>query len=435
MSDGGAPIRHRASNRVQVHCNLHIMTSKMTYRALGLFFFGAATASCASGVNPTEISQSSAAELETPSDASSVSATLDAPASVAPDAASGLDIDAMIADANGRAAEQNMHLRTLTRADFDEILANGLPFLFWRSEREDLATYLRRDVLPEESEFELRGIANAMNLQLLKYAGGSSPHGLITLIVGQNVWLETVHAEQAACRPGSGDDPCQEPFSSPIPPMATVPFPAEVPVKVTPIEVGGTRSTTPMSRDALRVQLLVRPDNIADIANHFSVSYSTAELTATLVQALGGRSEAWIDVQDLWTRWIGSRVNTFPEEGDLGVCHGLAREFFYDDEVTSGGYTGSTEAVEALLHDHYCPVPDDVQPRFGDYLWVPGTHSGRFILRDPASGRDISFSVQSGGVSPYRLYWMDEDFSGKPFQHEPVSGLRKTKIDVWRRCR
>ena len=73
-------------------------------------------------------------------------------------------------------------------------------------------------------------------------------------------------------------------------------------------------------------------------------------------------------------------------------------------------------------------------PTFGDYLNVPNMHAGRYILRDPASGRDISFSVQSGGNAPYRFYWVDEDFSVQPFGHAPDPDVFRTRIDVWRRC-
>jgi hypothetical protein len=61
-------------------------------------------------------------------------------------------------------------------------------------------------------------------------------------------------------------------------------------------------------------------------------------------------------------------------------------------------------------------------------------HAGRYILRDPASGRDIAFSVQSGVNAPCRFYWVDEDLSGQPFGHAPDPHVFSTRIDVWRRC-
>jgi hypothetical protein len=64
----------------------------------------------------------------------------------------------------------------------------------------------------------------------------------------------------------------------------------------------------------------------------------------------------------------------------------------------------------------------------------PGAHSARYILRDPATGRDVIFSVQSGGSSSYRFYWADEDMSGKPFDHQPMSNYRQALVDTWRRC-
>jgi hypothetical protein len=88
-----------------------------------------------------------------------------------------------------------------------------------------------------------------------------------------------------------------------------------------------------------------------------------------------------------------------------------------------------------LLHDHYCLVDDDVAPRFGDYLYNPTAHSARYVLMDPATGRDVVFSIQSGGFSAYRFWWADEDMSGKPFAHEPRIDYRQKLVDVWRRCR
>lgn len=57
------------------------------------------------------------------------------------------------------------------------------------------------------------------------------------------------------------------------------------------------------------------------------------------------------------------------------------------------------------------------------------------MLRDPASGRDVSFSVQSGGNAPYRFAWLDEDFSTQPFAGKPDPSVLKTQVDVWRRCK
>ena len=95
----------------------------------------------------------------------------------------------------------------------------------------------------------------------------------------------------------------------------------------------------------------------------------------------------------------------------------------------------STEASNLLLHDHYCLLGDDVSPTFADYLSVPNQHAGRYILKDPTSGRDIGFSVQSGGNAPYRFYWVDEDFSATPFGHTPDAQVFRTRVDVWRRCK
>lgn len=93
----------------------------------------------------------------------------------------------------------------------------------------------------------------------------------------------------------------------------------------------------------------------------------------------------WIDLQQIFPNWILGRANTFV--------------------------------------------------RFGDYLWVPGRHSERFLCKDPVIERYIGFSVQSGGNGPYRFYWVDEDFSGRPFKHIPEKELHQKGLDIWRRCR
>ncbi len=93
------------------------------------------------------------------------------------------------------------------------------------------------------------------------------------------------------------------------------------------------------------------------------------------------------------------------------------------------------DAAAQLLMNHYCLLGTDVAPAFGDYLSVPNQHAGRYVLRDPATGRDVSFSVQSGGTVPYRFAWLDEDFSGTPFARQADPSVPRTRVDVWRRCR
>jgi uncharacterized protein YfaQ (DUF2300 family) len=93
------------------------------------------------------------------------------------------------------------------------------------------------------------------------------------------------------------------------------------------------------------------------------------------------------------------------------------------------------DAAAQLLMNHYCLLGTDVAPASGDYLSVPNQHAGRYVLRDPATGRDVSFSVQSGGTVPYRFAWLDEDFSGTPFARQADPSVPRTRVDVWRRCR
>ena len=187
--------------------------------------------------------------------------------------------------------------------------------------------------------------------------------------------------------------------------------------------------------DTLRVELQVTPSNRVDVVDHLGVGFDPAGIEARLDAILASQPEgAWVEVQDLLGSWLAEKAGTFPVEGDNEVCHGPARQFF-QPELRNGGWDRSTEAVMKVLKDGYCLVPDDVEPRFGDYLYVVGMHSGRFILKDPASGRWIGYSVQSGGNAPYRFWWVDEDFSGAPFDRVADPDAVRERVDVWRRCR
>jgi len=174
--------------------------------------------------------------------------------------------------------------------------------------------------------------------------------------------------------------------------------------------------------------------NLDAAADYFGTGFGKEAMLQKMAEALGSETGLWVDLRDLIPNWVGQRVSTFPTTDDLDVCHGVAREFYYPTQDPR--HNQSTEATELLLHQSYCLLSSEVHPRFGDYLYVPpGYHSGRYIMKDRASGRDISFSVQSGGCVPYRFWWVDEDFSDSPFGHKPDPSVFATRIDVWRRCR
>ena len=228
---------------------------------------------------------------------------------------------------------------------------------------------------------------------------------------------------------------CDEPFLGPVASPDPVALSPSVQVRVEPIQVAGEPAVPEMAeRDALAVSVNLSADSIPALVDYFAVGYDRAALEARMRSLLGIEASQWVEVQEFMFGWIRDRANTFPQPGDNDVCHGPARQF-YTDVLYNGQYDASTEAVAVLLADHYCQIADDAPPRFGDYLYNPGAHSARYILKDPATGRDIVFSVQSGGISAYRFYWADEDMSGKPFDHQPMPDYRLTLVDTWRRCK
>jgi hypothetical protein len=174
--------------------------------------------------------------------------------------------------------------------------------------------------------------------------------------------------------------------------------------------------------------------NINDMVRYFSVGFDPAKLKERVLSARSASPNNWVDLQQIFPNWTSAAINAFPGDGQDDVCHSPAREFFWDKPSGGTSHSRSTEAVEVLLHDFYCPLPEGRLPRFGDYLWSPGRHSARFMLTDPTSGRGISWSIQSGGHKALRLYWLDEDFLDA-YAHKPSDSVRDTVMDVWRRCR
>jgi hypothetical protein len=228
---------------------------------------------------------------------------------------------------------------------------------------------------------------------------------------------------------------CDEPFLGPFASAEPVALSPSIEVRVEPIQVAGEPHVPELAvRDALAVSVKLAADSIPALVDYFAVGYDRAALEARMRSLLGAEPSLWVQVQEFMFGWIRERANTFPQVDDNDVCHGPAR-LFYSDILYNGGYDRSTEAVAVLLTDHYCQVADDAPPRFGDYLYNPGAHSARYILKDPATGRDVMFSVQSGGISAYRFYWADEDMSGKPFDHQPMPDYRQVLVDTWRRCK
>lgn len=262
-------------------------------------------------------------------------------------------------------------------------------------------------------------------------AGFITPCGTVAEGLDLSLW---VSAARSVCQAPT-HNLCDEPFLGPFASADPVALSPSVEVRVESIQVSGEPKVPDLvERDALAVWFNLSAQSIPALVGYFGVGYDRTALEDRLRSLLGTADSKWVRVQEFLFGWVRDRANTFPQVNDNDVCHGPARQF-YSDVLYNGDYDSSTEAVAVLLDDHYCQVADDAPARFGDYLYNPGAHSARYILMDPATSRDIVFSVQSGGFSPYRFYWADEDMSGKPFEHQPMSDYREALVDVWRRCR
>lgn len=230
---------------------------------------------------------------------------------------------------------------------------------------------------------------------------------------------------------------CAEPFKGEFPRGSGGDFPKSIPVAITEVQASGeplAETHKNAVRDALWIQIRLSRKNLSDIANYFAVGRGYQELLGYLERRLGARSQIWIDLQDLFAGWIKTKVNAFPTQTDHNSPYAAAREFYFEKQTPIAQPRASSEGTfGGLLAQHYCMIADSVEPRFGDIVYVPGAHAGRFIMKDPVSGRGIGLSLYAGG--PYRFWWIDEDFSTKPFAKSPEPDLRSTRIDFWRRCK
>lgn len=214
-------------------------------------------------------------------------------------------------------------------------------------------------------------------------------------------------------------------------------FPKSVPVRVHEIKL----SLGEEKIDALQVDLLINQGNLEDVVSYFATAYSPEKIRKKVLSNLGNNKEKWIPVIEFFEGWPALWANRFPAEKTQtekepanDVCHGVARQFFMKS-LENNGEDRSTEASEWLLKTHYQVLKDGIEPGFGDYLYLPGAHSIRFMLKEPSSGRWIGFSSWSSANTPYRLWWVDQDYlpprSGKPAP--PADPLFPQRLDLWRR--
>lgn len=343
---------------------------------------------------------------------------------------------------NQHIADGGLAMRRVTPDEMMAWFEDGKYFQWLKAERKTLEHWLALDQIPEGWTLRLEQVVPTLPWrvtlcavpQLIQMGDGFGElQSCATVAEGENLMVYT-EWYRSVCQDPS-HDLCNDTFTGSLPSMESVELPSSIEVRVQPITVPGEPAVPEYAeRDALDIQVLISPESIPAIVQYFAVGYEPAVLEARLRTLLGGAASKWVHLQEFLFGWIRERANTFPNGDDNDVCHGPARQF-YNDTLYNGPSDRSTEATALYLHDHYCVIGDDVLPRFGDYFYNPGAHSARFVLMDPATHRDVVFSVQSGGVSAYRFWWADEDMSGKPFAHEPNSDYRQQLIDVWRRCR
>ena len=340
----------------------------------------------------------------------------------APELITGATVGEAVAAVNQAVVGQGLALDRLAVTDVMAWLEQAKDFDLIKAEREAAWPLVAAGAMPRGWGFDVQNVVGPeimvypFALPIMNAAGFIPYFSYYQGLLGPNLDLAT------------------EPYAGPPPSLTASPtLSPSVQVRVTPIDVQGTSLSTPTERSALDVEIRLSPDTLDAAADYFSLGFGRDPIRERLAGLLGAAPERWVDLKQILPDWVGERANTFPSGNDTEVCYGAAREFFYPQQDPR--HNRSTEASNLLLHDHYCLLGDDVSPTFGDYLSVPNQHAGRYILKDPTSGRDIGFSVQSGGNAPYRFYWVDEDFSATPFGHTPDAQVFRTRVDVWRRCK
>jgi len=338
-------------------------------------------------------------------------------------------IDQAIDQVNADIVSKNLNIKPLTKDHFLKWFNEFVRFVPLKEERARLSDEMAAGKIPDSCSLIVQNNSSYGLPSTINFEPYNLPvtEGLETLSYLE--WLEKMLVESTG-----NLNLAREPFNGTVPFDAPPTLDPNIQIRVTQIEVPGECLIPGYEeRDALKIEVLTTAQNSANIASYFATGFNKQTMAEKLLGILGTQSEKWVDIKALFPNWLSQNINTFPVDGENEVCHGAAREFYYTDQDPA--LNASTEATTLLLANYYCEVTDSQTLTFGDYLYIPGMHSGRYMLKDPSSGRHIGFSVQSGGNAPYRFWWIDEDFSGNPFARTPKQNLFSTTIDIWRRCK
>lgn len=339
--------------------------------------------------------------------------------------ANGKSLIEAIVKINADAKAKNSHVIEITPEGFKKWYASYRVTQFRKELRTLFDFYLSQNLLPPGYYFEVysyrldltharegndqfaKTVAEGMNLNTWNFAHGDGVPAGIT----EELFLGT-----------------------PLPTNTSGVFPASVPVKIQEIQL---KYTTPDGRytyrpSALKVEFEITKANLSDLATYFGTAYSKERVSTRLNELLGTSEKKWISIDDVLEGWVGKWVNRFPGDKRIAdglgsdVCHEVSRQFF--KEALS--YVGKGD-TERLLTTHYELLSESVEPAFGDYLYLPERHSIRFILKDPNSGRWIGFTSWSSAETPYRLWWIDQDYTYPA--DLPIKSDFPRSMDVWRR--
>lgn len=223
---------------------------------------------------------------------------------------------------------------------------------------------------------------------------------------------------------GSDIDYCFEPYGQEysFPKDEDYFFPLNVPVKINQIDAAGdclaVGSCIPRT---LEIEIYLSRENIDEVRWYFGRGLNLDQLHSRLYRLIGDKfwtdRGVWVKLQKIFPNWIAEKANTFPlQEDGADVCYNIAAHF-YQDEI-SQPISFSKENLVQMIERYYKEIGPQDNLKFGDILYSGG-HAARFIMKDPWSSKEIVFSLQSGGTTPYRFWWAEEDFND-PFFEEDI---------------